>query len=201
MYGHFRSWSGEPFEEETVPFFYAGASDAMGEIVAALSAEATEVARAIEARSPGTLDLSGVPPVLEWLRRSYPTQTADTSTVATCFRTGPLQARKPPMLEVEPGKLVPNFSYRYLSEDVPYGLVVTRSLAELAGVDTPTIDEVIVWAQSGMGKSYLVGGMLDGSDARTLPIPQNYGIGSLGELVDWHAQRSEEPHGRERLLP
>jgi hypothetical protein len=37
------------------------------------------------------------------------------------------------MLEVRPGKFVPNFGYGYLSEDVPFGLVATRALAEIAG--------------------------------------------------------------------
>ena len=66
------------------------------------------------------------------------------------------------MIEVRPGRFVPNFGYRYLSEDVPYGLVITRALADIVNVRTPTIDEVVGWAQSAMQKIYLVGEELEG---------------------------------------
>jgi hypothetical protein len=99
------------------------------------------------------------------------------------------------MTEVRPGIFVPNFGYRYLSEDVPFGLVITRALAEIANVETPTIDEVISWAQSAMQKVYLVGGSLEGTDARDLPIPQHHGVSTLRHLIDWY---SAEPSGVSR---
>ena len=68
------------------------------------------------------------------------------------------------MIEVTPGQFIPNFQYRYLTEDVPYGLVVTRALGELINVKTPTIDEVISWAQHVMDKVYLIDGRLCGTD-------------------------------------
>jgi hypothetical protein len=186
MYGHFRSWQGEEYNDDNIPMFYAEASDEMGRIVEQLSSDASAVARAIEMQSRGALDLSGVVPVHEWLRVSYSHVTADETTVATCFRTGPIQARKAPMVEVAPGRLKPNFAYRYLTEDVPFGLVITRALAEIADVETPTIDEVILWAQSKMQKVYLDDGKLNGRDVRDLPIPQNYGVSTVSRLIQWY---------------
>jgi hypothetical protein len=90
------------------------------------------------------------------------------------------------MIEVGPGRFVPNFAYRYLSEDVPFGLVITRAIAELANVATPAIDEVISWAQSKMEKRYLTRGKLEGPDAKDLPIPQNYGVSTLADLIGWY---------------
>jgi hypothetical protein len=92
------------------------------------------------------------------------------------------------MLEISPGKFVPNFQYRYLSEDVPYGLVVTRALAEIAAAETPTIDEVIAWAQSMLQKAYLVDDGLRGPDAKDVPIPQNYGVSTVSDLIDWYTE-------------
>jgi NAD/NADP octopine/nopaline dehydrogenase, alpha-helical domain len=186
MHGHYRFWSGEEFEEDRIPMFYAEATDEMGEVVERLSRDAIAVAREIEGQSGNTLSLK-VTSVHEWQKSTYAHVTDDLSSVATCFRTGPIQARKAPVTEVRPGRYVPDFNYRYLTEDVPFGLVATRAIAELADVATPTIDEVISWAQSAMQKSYLVNGKLAGPDASDLPIPQNHGVSSLPDLLDWYS--------------
>ncbi|MBV8943554.1 MAG: NAD/NADP octopine/nopaline dehydrogenase family protein, partial [Solirubrobacterales bacterium] len=105
-----------------------------------------------------------------------------------CFRTGPNQALRAPMVESRPGRFVPEFQHRYLSEDVPFGLVVTRALAEIADVETPLIDEVITWAQSVLQKTYLVDGELRGRDAERVPIPQNHGVVTVSDLIDWYTE-------------
>ena len=176
MYGHFRSWQGTPYDADAIPRFYADATDDMGDVVEQLSQEAIAVATAFEDASDFTLDASGVTGVHDWLRSAYAHVTATSTTVGSCFRTGPIQARLAPMQEVAPGRFVPNFTYRYLSEDVPFGLVVTKALGSIAGVPTPTIDEVIVWAQTVTQREYLRSGELGGADVRHLPIPQNYGF-------------------------
>jgi hypothetical protein len=186
MYGHFRSWQGAPYDADAVPRFYADATDDMGDVVEGLSQEAIAIARAFEAASDFTLDISGVTGVHDWLRSVYAHVTTDVTTVGSCFRTGPIQARLAPMKEVAPGKFVPDFAYRYLSEDVPFGLVVTKGLASVVGVRTPTIDAVILWSQAVAQKEYLRNGQLDGADATHLPIPQNYGFRKQASLIDWY---------------
>jgi predicted dinucleotide-binding enzyme len=190
MYGHFRSWSGERYDHESVPLLYAAATDQMGEIVERMSREAIAVAHALKARTEGALRLDRVQSVHDWLRTSYADVTADPSTVATCFRTGPIQARRATMIEVAPGELIPNFQYRYLMEDVPYGLVITRALADIAGVETPMINEVIAWAQGVTNKVYLVDERLEGPDLGDLPTPQNHGVFSLDDLVGWYSDEA-----------
>jgi hypothetical protein len=199
MYGHFRAWAGTEYTEESTPRFYAQATEEMGEVVARLSAEAVDVARSVADRSDRELDLSSVVPVIEWLRASYSHVTGDTSTVGTCFRTGPIQARLAPTKEVRPGVHVPNFAYRYLTEDIPYGLVVTRAIAELAEVSTPTIDAVINWAQRAMGAEYLSEGRVQGRDAAPLPIPQNHGLHTLDQLIAWYRGDGRAPARGRRI--
>jgi hypothetical protein len=196
MYGHFRSWRGEEYDQDGIPMFYADATDEIGEIVEGLSDDAIAVARTIEVGSGNAVNLQEVIPVHEWLRSSYGHVTGDTNTVATCFRTGPIQARKAPMNEVRPGRFAPNFGYRYLSEDVPYGLVITRALADIVNVRTPTIDEVVRWAQSAMQRIYLVGEELEGPDVRDLPIPQHYGVSALSDLIEWYRNETSEASHR-----
>jgi hypothetical protein len=202
MYGHFRSWRGEEYDQDGIPMFYADATDEIGEIVEGLSDDAIAVARTIEVGSGDAVNLQEVIPVHEWLQSSYGHVTGDTNTVATCFRTGPIRARKAPMNEVRPGRFAPNFEYRYLSEDVPYGLVITRALADIVNVRTPTIDEVVRWAQSAMQKIYLVGEELEGRDVRDLPIPQHHGVSALSDLIEWYRnETSEASHPRALSRP
>lgn len=190
MYGLFADWSGEPYPEGDIPYFYADASDKTGVFVEQLSRETVAVAQIVWASSEGKLDVSGVLPIHDWLRTSYPTQTGDTTSVATCFRTGPIQARKAPMRKNPAGEFVPDFHYRYLSEDVPYGLAVVKAIAELANVEVPNIEAVVRWTQEKLDKQYLVDGKLGGVDARELRIPQNYGVRTMSDLVDWYLRWS-----------
>jgi hypothetical protein len=91
------------------------------------------------------------------------------------------------MRENGPDEFMPDFSYRYLTEDVPFGLAVSKSIAQMTEVETPCIDRVLLWAQEKFEKEYVVNGRLGGTDAWRLPIPQNYGINSLSELINWYA--------------
>jgi hypothetical protein len=79
--------------------------------------------------------------------------------------------------------LVPDFKSRYLIEDVPYGLVVTRGIAELADLPTPMTDRVITWAQGVLEKEYLIDGKLRGAGVAGSRAPQRYGFSSLDEVV------------------
>jgi hypothetical protein len=43
-----------------------------------------------------------------------------------------------------------------------------------------------------MRKAYLAGGRLRGSDMRDLPIPQNYGVSTLADLIGWYSDAVTE---------
>ena len=92
------------------------------------------------------------------------------------------------MAEVAPGEFVPDFQYRYISEDMPYGLAIAKSIGQMADVATPTLDAVIDWSQNKLGKRYLVNGKLTGEDMHELRIPQNYGIKNLDGLLAFYLQ-------------
>jgi hypothetical protein len=188
MYGWFSKWSGKRYQQEEIPLFYKELSDYTGEVVQSLSNDVVAVAQKIEAASDGKLDMSTTLPIHEWLCTSYPTQTADFSSVTSCLRTGPIQARRAPMVESAPGEFVPDFQYRYVSEDMPYGLAISKAIGQIADVATPMLDAVTEWSQNKLGKRYLVNGKLAGEDMRELRIPQNYGIKNLDELLAFYLQ-------------
>jgi hypothetical protein len=87
-----------------------------------------------------------------------------------------------PVREISPGRYVPHFRARYLAEDVPFGLAVSRAIADMAGVATPHMDAVIGWAGARLGKDYL------GRDAGEARIPQRYGLESLEALIAFAAE-------------
>ena len=87
------------------------------------------------------------------------------------------------MKETAENSFVPDFSHRYLTEDVPYGLVVIRGIAEIVQVDTPTLDKILLWAQEKIGKEYLVGTKLQGKDVLSTRAPQRYGLTTLAAIL------------------
>jgi len=182
LWHRWRDWDGTPVEGPP-PLLYETAPDDLA--CDAMSAEIAAVVAAIRARyPPGALvdDMSSARPVRSWFLDSYGHDpNLDKTSTATMMRTNPAyRGLTHPMRPVErkkngdvssrdsensadPGAklLVPDFSHRYVAEDVGYGLAVMRGVAELAGVPTPTVDAVIVWAQKQAGLSFLIERKID----------------------------------------
>jgi len=87
-----------------------------------------------------------------------------------------------PMKEVE-GGFAPDFKNRYFTEDFPEGFAMYKGIADLAGVDTPVIDEIFSFFQTFMGKEYIKDGKLAGADVKETKSPQAFGITTLEELL------------------
>jgi len=179
MYGLFYHWDGKPFAE--APLFYQGIDQFTAGILQELSDEVQSIRSCLEEISPA-LNLSAVRPLEEWLHHSYKNDIADPSTLQTSLLTNRGYAGLKAPVRSQDGRLYPDFQARYLAEDVPYALVATRGIAELAGVTTPTMERVIAWAQDRLGKEYLVSGNLRGRDLPDSRAPQRYGIDTLEKL-------------------
>jgi hypothetical protein len=118
------------------------------------------------------------------LAAAYPGEIEDRSGLAAMFATN--RAYRGLLLPTRPGaggRLVPDFGHRYLNEDVPFGLVVTKGLAVLVGVATPVIDEVVATVSVWLGREYLESGQLRGRDLPQTRCPQRYGIDNLERLL------------------
>ena len=180
MYGLFRDWDGQPYAE--APLFYQGVDASTADILQQLSDEIQSLRALLEERYPG-LDLSAVQPLHDWLQRAYGEEIDDCSSLQICFVTNRGYAGlRAPMRASDEG-LVPDYHSRYLSEDVPYGLLVARGIAELADLPTPMIDKVITWAQAHMGREYLVDGKLQECNPSISRAPQCYGLRSLDDIA------------------
>ena len=184
MHGLFGEWTDRVYGEEEIPAFYAGMDEETGRLLAAVSDEIVTVARALAVAAQGKLDLRGVLPIRAWLQTAYAHAIADSSTLARAISTNAAyRGVMAPMRQIAPGAYVPDFGHRFLTEDIPYGLVVTKAIAQIAGVTTPHIDTVISWAQEKMGRQYLIHSALEGRDTHPLRIPQRSGITTIADLV------------------
>jgi hypothetical protein len=180
MYGLFRDWDGRAYVE--APIFYHNIDATTADILQQLSDEVQFLRARLEDRFTN-LNLSSVLPLHDWIQRAYGNRINDCSSLQNCFVTNDGYAGLlAPMCSTDDG-LVPDFKSRYLIEDVPYGLVVTRGIAELADLPTPMTDRVITWAQGVLEKEYLIDGKLRGAGVAGSRAPQRYGFSSLDEVV------------------
>lgn len=91
------------------------------------------------------------------------------------------QKIKCPLMPIT-GKSRLDISSRYFQEDVPFGLVVLKSLAELVAVSTPNMDEILRVLQTLMNKEYIVNAKLDGADIEESGSCFNFGVHSLDDI-------------------
>lgn len=181
MYGRWKEWDGKPLDEPAL--FYEGVDEDTGELMNKVSAEVVAISKAIIAEYP-QVDLSQVIPVYQWDLAMYGNIIKDKTSMATVLRTNPgYEGITHPMIKTENGKYVPDFNHRFLTEDIPFGLVPIRGIAEIVGVKTPYIDTVLLWSQEKIGKEYLVGTRLEGEDLSSTRCPQRYGFTNLDDII------------------
>lgn len=185
MYGRWKDWDGAALESE--PLFYQGIDEGTAELLGKVSEEVVEMSRRIMAEHY-PLDLSQVIPMYDWDITCYGNDIADKTNLMTALRTNSgYKGITHPMIRTQQGTYLPDFNHRFLAEDVPFGLVVIRGIAEIARVPTPCIDTVLSWCQERLGKEYLVGARLVGKDLATTRCPQRYGFTTIEEVLgfDW----------------
>jgi opine dehydrogenase len=97
---------------------------------------------------------AAVPTLEDWFDRTYGVRGADlteTCQLLTTNSDGPYQATGTPK----------SFEHKYITEDVPVGLMPMSTLGAAVGVATPAIDGVIAMVRHMTGKDFA-------ADARTL---------------------------------
>jgi len=183
MYGLFKGKEELKYRKEEIPLFYQGVTKKISQTLKTMSDEILLLTKEIK-NMDKSINLDQVLGLKDWLIYSYKDSIADKSTLQSCFVTNSAyKGLRAPMKKINNDYFLPDFQARYLTEDVPYGLVVTKSIAQLAKVDMPTIDEVILTISKWIGKEYIKGGYLEGKDIKDTRIPQNYGINNLEEII------------------
>ncbi|NPV69378.1 MAG: hypothetical protein HPY55_01875 [Firmicutes bacterium] len=181
MYGFFHGREDLDYDSDSVPLFYQSVNRETSMILDLMSREILAVARLIEQKHG--VNLGDVIGLKQWLLDSYGDQIRDKTDIQTCFATNSAyEGIKAPVIG-EGNKFRPDFKSRYLTEDVPYGLVVTRGVAAICGIETPVIDRVIDTCSHWMGVQYLIGGKPCGRDVSGTRHPVVYGIRDIDRLI------------------
>lgn len=183
MYGLFKGKEELKYRKEKIPLFYQGVTKEISETLKVMSDEVLVLTKEIK-NIDKSINLNHVLGLKDWLIYSYKDSIADKSTLQSCFVTNSAyKGLRAPMKKNNNDYFLPDFQARYLTEDVPYGLVVTKAIAQLAKVDMPVIDEVILTVSKWIGKEYIKRGYLEGRDIKDTRIPQNYGIDNLENIM------------------
>lgn len=139
---------------DRIPFFYEDWDNASSGTYIACDNEFQMVREALG------IPQEAIPTALEHY------ESVDAESMTRKIRSIPSLAGIPvPMVRTEDGELAPDYTNRYFTEDIPFGMLITKSYALRLGIETPTIDSIIRWAQERMGKEYLLpDGTLSGKD-------------------------------------
>ncbi|PXF49406.1 Opine dehydrogenase [Gracilariopsis chorda] len=190
MYGLFAK---EPTRDR-VPLFYEEMDDYSAQLIGSVSDETLAIARGLEKTAKetgGELDLSGVLSIRDSTMKVY--EVEDSSSLAKVFATctGFLGIRTPmKQSTTTDGKTIyeVDWNCRYFTEDIP-ALCVLRGLAQIAGVEVPTIDMLIRWAQKHFSEPYEFlkeDGKLNEDHQKLMYTPQYWGISTAEELLKFH---------------
>lgn len=123
---------------EDYKFYAEGVTPAVARLYQAIDAERVRVAAALGAQ---------VPTLPDWFERVYGVRGAtlvETCRLLTTNADGPYQATGTPR----------SFDHKYISEDVPVGLVPMSALGAAAGVATPAIDALVTLAATIAGTDF-----------------------------------------------
>ena len=182
LYGLFKDYEeGKIYNEN--PLFYEDMDDFSANCIEKVSDELQTICRRIEEKSEIKL-LKDVLPIDESILRVYPGKVKDTSNLKQIFRTNSgYKGFHTPMKESK-GGWIPDFSNRYFTEDIPFGLCIYKGVAEILGEKTPMMDTILTWTQEKMGKEYLANGKLLGKDLKETNVPQSFNINTLNQLIN-----------------
>jgi opine dehydrogenase len=127
---------------ERYRFYAEGVTPLVAGLYRAINAERVSVAAALDA---------DVPTLEAWFEQTYGVRGAtlsETCQLLTTNTDGPYQATGTPA----------SFEHKYITEDVPVGLVPMSALGTAAGVATPAIDALVEIVRCMTGKDYATEG-------------------------------------------
>lgn len=174
LYSMFHDYKDGMYWDEVINF-YEDWTDKSSEMLIACDEELQIMCCKIKG-----LDLTGVKSLKEHYESETPEKMTDKISNIIAFK-----GIKTPMIKTEEG-YIPDFNSRYFLEDFPYGLCIIKGFCDVVGLETPAIDKVLMWFEKVAGVEYYVDGKYEGKDLKGLPIPKNYGLNTVENIVSYY---------------
>lgn len=172
---------------DKVPYFYRDFNQESADILQKLDEEYTLVRDGLKKAFP-QLSFKYMLNYVDLEKLNHKSEHVDI--LASLKDSVQLASIKTPTVTGEDGRQHLNINFRFFLDDIPYGLLIAKALAEMMNIETPMITEVIEWAQSLRGEEFLKDGKVNHeycmAEEFRCGIPQVYGINSLDEVIDFN---------------
>jgi len=185
-YGLFMRYGGEWEKLEDIPFFYKDFDQLSADILTQLDADYSKIRESIREKYPDKKFTY----MLDYLAQDrYTNITAEYTVLESILLSNTLGAIKAPTVKTKTGKWKINTDHRFFTDDIHYGLCIAKWVADRFGLDVPTIDKIIYWAQELRQETLIEGNQLqldsaDLSQKFKSGIPHFYGYQTIDDIVD-----------------
>ena len=186
MYGLWKRYGGKWKTYEDVPFFYKDFDDLSADCLKRLDADYSTVRNAIRKHFPDR-PFKYMLDYLALERLVYQSGSADIKSSFTDSET--LGKIKTPVRHLDDGTYQIDEFCRFFTDDIPYGLLITKWIAEQLGEKVPFIDGIINWCQDLRNERFLTADNKIDLEAclakdHTTGIPPSYGVSSVEDILD-----------------
>lgn len=185
--GLYKVYGKEWDRKEDVPWFYKDWDDISADILKNLDAEYTSIRNKIKSTFSDK-DFSYMRDYMELERFGYNSNITDIKASFTDF--GTLDAIATPVVQNERGKWEIDKTHRFFLDDIFYGVCIAKWFAEKFELLTPTIDEILHWAQMMRGENiisddnHLIVDSPDFTQRFKIGIPSVYGFETIEDCVN-----------------
>lgn len=185
LYSMFLKYSGKWKKQEDVPLFYKDYDDLSAEFLKKLDDDYSLIRNAIVSLYPN-IEFEYMLNYLDLERFSYNSVNLD---IKESFVNSETLGQIPtPVIENDEKEWVFNVDHRFFKDDLYYGIVIAKWIAEKLGIKVKTIDEIICWAQELLGDKIINNDMLIIKESELIKgfkhgIPIVYGFNSIDDIM------------------
>lgn len=170
MFGLFEKRENKTFKEKI--YFYSDWDDESSEIFQKCDNEIMKICEKLKENKVIDEDIISL---MKYYESETPQQLTQKLRSIEAFKNIRL-----PMLKIGENQYVLDKKVRFLTEDVPFGLLMFKGLAEILEIETPSIDKVIIWAQEILEEEYIKNHKI--VKFQKTGCPQNFGIFTIEDL-------------------
>lgn len=185
LYGLYKVYGGKWLSKNVVPLFYKDYDDVSSELLAGLDLDYSKIRNRIVDMYPEK-SFNYMLNYLDLERFSY---NSCNENIKDSFRySSTLSQISTPTVFIN-NEWVFDKDHRFFSDDFYYGLLIAKWIAEKLIIETPTLDEIIIWAQDVLDDTILFNGKLNdiiiSEDNMFLyGVPSVYGFNNVDDLID-----------------